>query len=122
MQQHSKDLWRMNDLLKLATVYSDFPPVTFVESKTSADILNAIKSRAVKTWGEDDWFKEIVKEYVRLENEQAEEDGKKANYINRRNQIERAFTAGSCRLDTAMLLAKAVNCRFQMVCTEVSKF
>ena len=112
----------MNDLLKLATAYADCASVTPVESKTSADILIAIKSRAVKTWGEDDWFKEIVKEYVRLENEQADADGKKANYINRRNQIERAFTAGSCRLDTAMLLAKAVNCRFQMVCTEVSKF
>ena len=110
--------WTMNKL-KLASVHANFAPVTLVESKTSADILNAINARAISIWGESDWFPQIVKEYVRLELEQSNGDAKKATYANRRNQIERAFETGSCRLDTAMLLADAVGCRFQMICTEV---
>ena len=88
------------------------------DSPSSAAVLNAIKAKAITIWGEKDWFKEIVKAYVQLE-QQSSEDAKKANYVNRRNQIERAFEAGSCRLDTAMLLAESVGCQFQMICTEV---
>ena len=105
--------------LKLAPFLANFAPVTLVESKPSADILNAIKARAISIWGESNWFPQIVKEYVRLEIEQNDGDAKKATYANRRNQIERAFETGGCRLDTAMLLADAVGCRFQMICTEV---
>ena len=89
------------------------------DPKSSAAVLNAIKARAISLWGESDWFPQIVKEYVRLELEQTQGDAKKATYANRRNQIERAFETGSCRLDTSMLLAAAVGCQFQLVCKEV---
>jgi hypothetical protein len=88
------------------------------DSKSSAAVLNAIQARAIQLWGAENWLKEVVKAYVALEQQQGA-DAKKATYVNRRNQIERAFETGSCRLDTAMLLAEAVGCQFQMVCTEV---
>ncbi|MBD1876950.1 hypothetical protein H6F75_26040 [Nodosilinea sp. FACHB-131] len=88
------------------------------ESNSSAAVLNAIKARAIQTWGEESWSKEIIKAYVELEQRQGIE-AEKASYVNRRTQILRAFETGSCRLDTALLLAKAVGCQFQMVCAEV---
>ena len=87
-----------------------------MESKSSA-VLNAIKDRAISLWGEENWLREIVKEYVRLEKEQ--DPATNANPNNRRSQILRAFETGGCRLETAMLLADAVGCQFQMSCTEV---
>ena len=89
-----------------------------IEPTSSAAVLNAIKARAIKVWGEDNWNKEIIKAYIELEQQQGV-DAKKASYVNRRTQILRAFETGSCRLDTAMLLAQAVGCQFQLVCTEV---
>jgi hypothetical protein len=77
--------------------------------------LESIKARAIARWG-DDWLLEIVREYVRLANSQGDT---KATVNNRKSQMQRAFEVGSCRLETAMLLAEAVGCRFQMVCTEV---
>jgi hypothetical protein len=89
-------------------------------SPRSAAILNAIKNRAIERWGAEDWLKEIVREYVRIEKEQAElEDTGKITPVNRRSQILRAFETGNCRLDTAMLLAESVGCQFQLVCKEV---
>lgn len=85
-----------------------------MEPQTSASLLNAVKARAIELWGEDRWFKELVKEYVRLENQQSD-DAKETNYINRRNQIRRALETGSCRLDTALLLVAAVGHKLQMV-------
>ncbi|MGG6241560.1 hypothetical protein ACQ4N7_23285 [Nodosilinea sp. AN01ver1] len=89
------------------------------EPNSSAAVLNAIKARAIQTWGEENWSKEIIKAYVEIEQQQGV-DAKKASYVNRRTQILRAFETGSCRLDTAMLLADAVGCQFQLVCTEVT--
>jgi hypothetical protein len=109
---------KMNSQLELALLFADFAAL-IVEPGTSAAVLNAIKARAIKTWGEENWFKSIVNEYVRLEQQRGGEGAKKATYVNRRNQIDRAFEVGSCNLETAMLLAAAVGCRFQMVCTEV---
>lgn len=86
-----------------------------VEPKSPSAVLEAIKTRAIARWG-DDWLLEIVREYVRLANAQGDT---KATVNNRKSQTQRAFEVGSCRLDTAMLLAEAVGCRFQMVCTEV---
>ncbi len=77
--------------------------------------MESIKARAIARWG-DDWLLEIVREYVRLANSQGDT---KATVNNRKSQMQRAFEVGSCRLETAMLLAEAVGCRFQMVCTEV---
>jgi hypothetical protein len=77
--------------------------------------LESIKARAIARWG-DDWLLEIVREYVRLANSKGDT---KAAVNNRKSQMQRAFEVGSCRLETAMLLAEAVGCRFQMVCTEV---
>jgi len=92
-----------------------------MESKSPA-VLNTIKDRAISLWGEENWLREIVKEYVRLEKEQDPTTSATTN--SRRSQILRAFETGGCRLETAMLLAEAVGCQFQMVCTEVqvSKF
>lgn len=86
-----------------------------VEPKSPSAVLEAIKTRAIARWG-DDWLLEIVREYVRLANAQGDT---KATVNNRKSQTQRAFEVGSCRLDTAMLLAEAVGCQFQMVCTEV---
>ena len=77
--------------------------------------MESIKARAIARWG-DDWLLEIVREYVRLANSKGDT---KATVNNRKSQMQRAFEVGSCRLETAMLLAEAVGCRFQMVCTEV---
>ena len=93
-----------------------------MKTPRSAAILNAIKDRAIERWGAENWLKEIVREYVRIEKEQAdpeEEDTKKITPVNRRSQILRAFETGNCRLDTAMLLAESVGCQFQLVCKEV---
>ncbi|HEY9762381.1 MAG TPA: hypothetical protein V6D07_07635 [Trichocoleus sp.] len=88
-----------------------------MKAKNSAAVLETIKDRAIKRWGEENWLLEIVREYVRLANEQSGEA--KATVNNRKTQIQRAFEVGSCNLETAMLLAATVGCRFQMVCTEV---
>ena len=79
-------------------------------------ILNRIKQRAIAQWGEDKWVVNLVREYVKLATAQGDE---KATVINRRPQIQRTFEVGSCTLDTAILLAAAVGCRFQMSCTTV---
>lgn len=86
-----------------------------VEPGSPSAVLESIKARAIARWG-DDWLLEIVREYVRLANSQGDT---KATVNNRKSQMQRAFEVGSCRLETAMLLAEAVGCRFQMVCTEV---
>ena len=86
-----------------------------VEPGSPSAVLDSIKARAIARWG-DDWLLEIVREYVRLANSKGDT---KATVNNRKSQMQRAFEVGSCRLETAMLLAEAVGCRFQMVCTEV---
>ncbi len=86
-----------------------------VEPGSPSAVLESIKARAIARWG-DDWLLEIVREYVRLANSKGDT---KATVNNRKSQMQRAFEVGSCRLETAMLLAEAVGCRFQMVCTEV---
>lgn len=42
--------------------------------------------------------------------------------VTRRAQLERAFESGSCTLETAIILAAATGCRFQMACLEVEEF
>jgi hypothetical protein len=86
-----------------------------VESKSPSTVLEVIKARAIARWG-DDWLLEIVREYVRLANSQGDA---KATVNSRKSQLQRAFEVGSCRLETAMLLAEAIGCQFQLVCTEV---
>jgi hypothetical protein len=87
-----------------------------VELTTSSAILERIKSRAIAQFGEDKWIAGLVREYVKLAQANGDE---KATTINRRPQIERAFKVGSCTLDTAIALAAAVGCRFQMTCTSI---
>ncbi len=82
---------------------------------TARKILEAIQNRAQQRWGER-WLLNLVQEYVKLAQANGDE---KATTINRRPQIERAFKVGSCTLDTAILLAASVGCRFQLVCTEI---
>lgn len=79
-------------------------------------ILERIKSRAIAQWGQEKWIANLVNEYVKIA--QANGDDK-ATAVNRRPQLERAFKVGSCTLDTAIMLAAAVGCRFQMACIDV---
>lgn len=83
---------------------------------TAATILERIKQRSIARWGEEKWIAGLVREYVKVANANGDD---KATTINRRPQIERAFKAGSCTLDTAITLAAAVGCRFQMACVSV---
>lgn len=92
---------------------------TYLSDKPSADaasILERIKQRAIAKWSEEKWLANLVREYVKIAQAQGDD---KATPINRRPQIERAFKVGSCTLDTAINLAAAVGCRFQMACTTV---
>ncbi|WP_143780201.1 hypothetical protein [Leptolyngbya sp. 'hensonii'] len=59
----------------------------------------------------------LAREYVRLTQELGDTE---ATYESRRRQIYRVFEVHSCNLDTAIVLAAAVGCRFQMACTEVT--
>jgi hypothetical protein len=77
-----------------------------------SEILDAIKRRAVTRWGEEKWLLNLVREYVRLE-------GEDAKPVQRRSQISRIFETGSCTLGTAMILATAVGCKFQLSCTTI---
>jgi hypothetical protein len=84
-----------------------------LETTTCKAILERIKQRAIDKFGEK-WLLNLVKSYVAIAVENGDE---KATVINRRNQIERVFNVGSCNADTLIMLAAAVGCRFQMVCT-----
>lgn len=86
-----------------------------MELTTGKEILEAIQRRAIARWGEK-WIAEIVKAYVKIAIANGDVG---ATVVKRRPQIERAFKSGSCTLDTAIALAAAVDCRFQMACTRV---
>jgi hypothetical protein len=85
---------------------------------SGAPILERIKSRAIARWGEERWLLELVREYCKIIDDEA------ATVRNRKPQIQRAFEVGSCTLDTAIALAAAVGCQFQMACNtvEIEKF
>jgi len=83
---------------------------------TAATILGHIKQRAIVLWGEEKWLVNLVREYAKVAQAQGDQ---RATPNNRRAQIHRTFEVGSCTLDTAILLAAAVGCRFQMSCTTV---
>lgn len=89
--------------------------LTPVEMTTGKTILEAIQRRAIDRWG-DRWIAELVKAYVQIAIANGDEG---ATVVKRRPQIERAFKSGGCTLDTAIALAAAVGCRFQMACTNV---
>jgi predicted RNA-binding Zn ribbon-like protein len=86
-----------------------------VEVATGKEILEAIQRRAIARWGEK-WVAELVKAYVQIAIAKGDAE---ATVVKRRPQIERAFKTGSCTLDTAIALAAAVGCRFQMACVSV---
>jgi hypothetical protein len=86
-----------------------------VEIAAGKDILDAIQRRAVERW-EKRWMAELVKTYVKIAIANGDET---ATPVNRRPQLERAFKSGTCTLDTAILLAAAVGCKFQLHCTKV---
>ena len=85
-----------------------------MELTTSETILQRIKQRAIDKFGEK-WIAGIVREYVSIALSQGDQ---KATTVNRRPHIERVFNIGSCNADTLIMLAAAVGCRFQMVCTK----
>jgi hypothetical protein len=85
-----------------------------LELTTCKTILERIKARAIARFGEK-WMAGLVKEYVDLAILQGDE---KATVVSRRSQLERVFERGSCNADKLIMLAAAVGCRFQMVCTQ----
>jgi hypothetical protein len=89
------------------------------EKTIGKPILDAIQRRAIAKWGEKKWRVKLVENYVIA----AQMEGDiKENIIKRRPQIERALEVGSCKLETAMLLAEAVDCKFQLHCVEIEEF
>jgi len=100
-------------MLNLAYKLERLPSYGEQPKSSSGDVLEAIKRRAIARWGEEKWLLNLVREYVRLE-------GGDVKPVQRRSQIVRAFETGSCTLETAMLLAAAVGCKFQMRCETLS--
>ena len=84
-----------------------------LELTTCKAILERIKARAIARWSEERWQSNLVREYCNIALENGEEN---ATPVNRRGQIVRAFEVGSCSVDTLIMLAASVGCRFQMVC------
>ena len=105
----------MASLVQLRASSSDVRPLDIATGK---DILQAIQQQAEKKWG-DRWKANLVREYVEIVKARGFESDKNATPVNRRPQIDRAFDTGRCNIDTAIALATAVGCRFQMSCTEV---
>lgn len=83
---------------------------------TSRVILDRIKERAIAKWG-NKWMAKLAREYAAIAKSRGDE---KATAVTRRAQLERAFESGSCTLETAIMLAAAVDCRFQMACYEIA--
>lgn len=114
---HTLDLELESTMLSLLAIVEDSPD--YLQQKPTlggVPVLECIKIRAIDRWGEKKWLVELVREYVKITNAQGDE---KATTINRRPQIERAFKVGSCTLDTAIVLAAAVGCKFQLHCTTI---
>lgn len=86
-----------------------------VEAPTTQDVLAKIRKRAIAKWG-DKWMARLATEYAAIARTRGDE---KATAVTRRAQLERAFNRGSCTLETAIILAAAVGCRFQMACIEI---
>lgn len=84
-----------------------------LEVTTCKVILERIKARAIQKYGEK-WMAGLTNSYVLLAKAQGDD---KATAGNRRTQLERIFDRGSCSADSLIMLAAAVGCRFQMVCT-----
>lgn len=80
---------------------------------TTKIVLDKIKARAIARWGDKKWLAELVREYCRIA-EKPSTDPR-----SRYPQIKRAFDNGGCTLDTAIALAAAVGCKFQLACTHV---
>lgn len=89
-----------------------------METATGKDVIEAIERRARARW-KDKWMAELVKSYVKIVVANGDET---ATPVNRRPQLERIFKSGGCNLDTAIALAAAVECRFQLACVEVEEF
>jgi hypothetical protein len=79
---------------------------------TSKAILEKIQELAEEKWG-DKWLLELVREYCQISGDES------ATVRTRKPQITRAFEVGSCTLETAIALAAAVGCKFQMSCTSI---
>jgi hypothetical protein len=88
-----------------------------MESITSKAVLEAIQRRAIERWGQKGWRDKLAHEYVRIAQKMGDSD---ATYNGRRRQVRRVFEVYSCTLETAITLAAAVGCRFQLACTEIT--
>lgn len=85
-----------------------------MENKDSKAVLERIKEQAIAKWG-DKWMAKLATNYAEIARSRGDE---KATAVTRRAQLERAFDTGGCNLETALMLAQAVGCRFQLICTE----
>jgi hypothetical protein len=78
--------------------------------------IDAIKAQAIEKWGEKRWVLELTRSYCEI----CQEFGDKTATIdNRRRSIARIFEVKGCNLETAIALARCVDCSFQLACTRV---
>jgi hypothetical protein len=82
------------------------------EELTKKQIL-AIKEKAIAIWG-DKWLPQIVRGYASVIG---------GNERNKFSQVQRYFNNQvTPSMDSMNALMLAINCRFQMVCTEIKEF
>ena len=73
--------------------------------KSCKDHLEAIQKVSIDKWG-DRWQLELVRAYVQILQRNGDEI---ATVNNRKTQIVRAFSAGSCTADTLIILYDAIG-------------
>lgn len=83
------------------------------ELPTCESILERIKERAIAKFGEK-WLAGLTKAYIPIAIKNGDET---ATVARRRPQIEQIFERKSCKVDSLILLAASVGCKFQMICT-----
>lgn len=87
-----------------------------MDNPTSRHLIDLIKQKAIKKWGEDYWFSELVRAYCKYETAAT---GKPLKPVQRRSQLDRMFREDSTKitLETAALLLKSVGGDINIVFT-----
>lgn len=78
--------------------------------------IEAIKAQAIQKWGDKRWVLELTRSYCEICQEYGDTT---ATVDTRRRSIARIFEVKGCNLETAIALARCVDCNFQLACTRV---
>jgi hypothetical protein len=81
--------------------------------ETKSRLIQAVRTEAVRRWGEDRWVLNLTKEYLKVLHTNGDTE---ATVTNRRRSVERALTEETCNLENLIGLAYCVGCRIQMTC------